>query len=395
MDGTMLDELSAAVDGLDLPVDGDVLAGALRVLDRLTAKVSEAAGAFDAAELWDLEGATSLASWLRVRAGLSNRDATRHAATARRLRGCPVTRQAWVDGALSGGQVQAVVANVNDRTAALYAEHEPALVPVLAPLDVPDTAAAMRDWAAKAKAILDDQDPVEETGRAHLSATMDGRGRLDADLTPEGYATARAALRVALDPKRDDDARTPAEKRHDALVAVFRFFLDHQSTHAAARHRPHLNVTVDLATLLAQAGQARLADDAAIDAEAARRLACDANIHRVITRGRSEVLDYGRATRIVAAALFAVLVLRDRGCRFPGCDRPADRCDAHHVQHWIDGGPTNPRNLVLLCARHHHVIHRPGWMLTMDTDATLHVTSPDGRCRTTRPPPQTAEPLAA
>ncbi|HYI62395.1 MAG TPA: DUF222 domain-containing protein [Acidimicrobiales bacterium] len=360
------------------------------MLDRLTAKVSEAAGAFDAAELWDVEDAASMASWLRVRARLSNRDATRHAATARRLQGCPVTARAWTGGALSGGQVQAVVANVNDRTAGLYAEHEATLVPALAPLDVPETAAAMRDWAAKAKALLDERDPIEEAGRAHLSPLMDGRGRLDADLTTEGYATAQAALRVALDPKRDDDARTPPEKRHDALISVFRFFLDHQGMHVAARHRPHLNITIDLDTLTDRAGTARLPEGATIDAETARRLACDADVHRVITRGRSEVLDYGRATRIVAAALFTVVVLRDRGCRFPGCDRSPDRCDAHHVRHWIDGGPTNPHNLVLLCAYHHHVIHRPGWSLTMDPDATVRVTDPDGRCRTTRPPPPTS-----
>ncbi|HYI62300.1 MAG TPA: DUF222 domain-containing protein [Acidimicrobiales bacterium] len=395
MAGGVLDELNEAIDGLDLPVDGDVLAGAFRLLDRLTAKVSEAAGAFDAAELWNGEGAASLASWLRVRAGLSNRAATRHASTARRLRDCPVTRRAWVDGALSGGQVQAVVVNVSDRTVPLYAEHEAALVPSLVSLDVPETAAAMRDWSARAEALLDERDPVEETGRAHLSPLMDGRGRLDADLTAEGYATARAALRVALDPKRDEDERTPPEKRHDALVSVFRFFLDHQSTHAAARHRPHLNVTVDLATLTDRTGVARLADEATVDAETALRLACDADVHRVITRGRSEVLDYGRATRVVAAALFAVLVLRDRGCRFPGCDRPPDRCDAHHVRHWIDGGPTNPGNLCLLCAYHHHVIHRPGWSLAMDADATIRVTDADGRCRSSRPPPGSTDAFAA
>ncbi len=383
----VLDALRQAIDEVDIPVDSDVLAEAFGLLDRLTAKVSAAAGAFDAAELWDADGSGSLAAWLRTRAALTRREATRHAATARRLEQLPVTRQAWLDGVLSGGQVQAVVANLTDRTAPLYAEHEPALVPLLARLDVPETAAAMRAWAAKAKALLDDRDPVEETGRAHLSSTMDGRGRLDADLTREGYQTLRAALRVALDPKREDDHRTPAEKRHDALVVVARSFLDHQGIRSAPRHRPHLNVTIDLDALTDRTGQGRFDDGTPIDAEAARRIACDADVHRVITRGRSEILDYGRATRVVAAALFAVLVLRDRGCRFPGCDRPADRCDAHHVQHWIDGGPTSPRNLVLLCSYHHHVIHRPGWTLTMDADGTLHVTGPDGRCRTTRPPP--------
>jgi hypothetical protein len=57
------------------------------------------------------------------------------------------------------------------------------------------------------------------------------------------------------------------------------------------------------------------------------------------------VLDYGSATRAVPANLFNALVVRDRHCRFPGCDRPATWTDAHHVVHVQDGGPTCPTNL--------------------------------------------------
>ncbi|HXF35688.1 MAG TPA: HNH endonuclease signature motif containing protein [Actinomycetota bacterium] len=54
------------------------------------------------------------------------------------------------------------------------------------------------------------------------------------------------------------------------------------------------------------------------------------------------------------------MVLRDRGCRFPGCDRPHTWCDVHHVVHWADGGPTALQNLILLCRRHHGLVHPPG-----------------------------------
>lgn len=47
-----------------------------------------------------------------------------------------------------------------------------------------------------------------------------------------------------------------------------------------------------------------------------RKLACDANIHRVITDGRSSILDYGRSTRTIPPAVYTSLVLRDFGCRF-------------------------------------------------------------------------------
>ena len=115
-------------------------------------------------------------------------------------------------------------------------------------------------------------------------------------------------------------------------------------------------------------------------------MACDANIHRVITRADGSILDYGRATRTVSAALFTVLCLRDKGCRYPGCDRPCPVTDAHHIHHWIDHGETNKENLVLLCRFHHGVIHRPGWEISLQPDATVIVTYPDGRRRTTQPP---------
>jgi hypothetical protein len=186
--------------------------------------------------------------------------------------------------------------------------------------------------------------------------------------------------------KSDDDTRSRPQRRHDALAEVFTHHLDHQSDRIGGRHRPHLNITIPLENLVDGAGQGSFADGAPITAADARRLACDANIHRVITRGDSSVLDYGRATRTVSAALFMVLCLRDKGCRYPGCDRPCHVTDAHHIRHWIDHGETAPENLVLLCRFHHGVVHRPGWTIQLTKSAEVIVTTPDGRRRTSRPP---------
>jgi HNH endonuclease len=54
------------------------------------------------------------------------------------------------------------------------------------------------------------------------------------------------------------------------------------------------------------------------------------------------------------------VIVRDEHCRFPGCDRPPSFCDVHHVEHWGRGGPTAMWNLMLLCRRHHRLIHRHG-----------------------------------
>ena len=121
---------------------------------------------------------------------------------------------------------------------------------------------------------------------------------------------------------------------------------------------------------------------------AVARTLCDTGIHRVITNGASTVLDYGRTTRTIPAPLFNTLVIRDRHCRWPGCDRPPTWCDGHHLVHWEHGGTTNPDNLILLCRRHHTRAHTPGWQIKLLPDATVHTTSPTGTHHTSRPPPR-------
>jgi hypothetical protein len=117
-------------------------------------------------------------------------------------------------------------------------------------------------------------------------------------------------------------------------------------------------VTVSLDVLQGRSAEpCELEDGTVISPETARRIACDAGVSRVITKGESEVLDLGRSTRVVPPALRRALALRDKGCTHPGCERPHHWCDAHHVVHWADGGETSLENLVLLCRRHHRVAH--------------------------------------
>jgi len=111
-----------------------------------------------------------------------------------------------------------------------------------------------------------------------------------------------------------------------------------------------------------------------------------ANGTRVVMAGRSAVLDYGMATRTIPTPLWNALVIRDESCRFPGCDRPPNWCEGHHVVWVTRGGPTELANLVLVCARHHHLLHRPGWHAKLLPDGLLEVTAPDGEVRCTSPP---------
>jgi hypothetical protein len=90
-------------------------------------------------------------------------------------------------------------------------------------------------------------------------------------------------------------------------------------------------------------------------------------------------LDIGYSQSIPDGIRRAVL-LRDRGCAWPRCGRPAVYCDVHHLRHKGDGGETSVANCALICQFHHDVcIHRRGWKLILHPDGTTEARSPDGR----------------
>jgi hypothetical protein len=94
-------------------------------------------------------------------------------------------------------------------------------------------------------------------------------------------------------------------------------------------------------------------------------------------------LEVGRANRVVAPAQRSALVVRDGGCVFPGCDRPQEWCEGHHLRHWLAGGPTDLGNLVLLCRAHHRAVHEGGWRLRRDPDGQMTAIPPPQRQPTT------------
>ena len=196
--------------------------------------------------------------------------------------------------------------------------------------------------------------------RLHASASLMGMVRVDGDLDPETGESLLTALRAMLDAESRsgaDDDRTPAQKRADALGEICRQWLDLAERPIVAGERPHVTVTVDAAALGGGSDAGELDHAGPVGADAVRQLACDASVMRVVMSGRSEPLDVGRRTPVVPPSMRRAVTVRDRRCRFPGCDRPHTWCDAHHVVHWADGGPTALSNLVLLCRRHHRMIH--------------------------------------
>lgn len=381
----MFERLAQEIRNLSVPADPAALAELLAVRDIFEAVAVTAVGEFDAADLWDIDAATSMTAWLRDLGGLTRGDAARTSVKAKRLRQLPVTQAAWLDGSLSGGQVDAVLANVG-RHRELFAEHESTIIPTLVGLSADDTVRAMARWRALADAENEPTESPEPERSLHASETLDGRVKLDGDLDPELGALVRTGLRLAETRDLDGEpVRTPTERRADALGDVFQFYLDNQQTTSGGRHRPHLNVVMNLSEYEAGRG-GQIIDGPLLARSSVELLLCDCTLHRMVVGPDSTIIDYGRATRTIPAPLWSALVVRDERCRFPGCDRPAAWCDGHHVIYWEHDGKTRIDNLVLLCRRHHRRLHKPGWHAKLLPDGRFEVTDPTGAVRGTTPP---------
>jgi len=229
--------------------------------------------------------------------------------------------------------------------------------------------------AADQQGFLDEQLEGVKTRSLEINPREDGdlfyiRGWLDA----EGGATLRAALEPMARPCGAGDHRHRDRRLADALIELCNYSLDNGLVPQHNGQRPHLQVTTTLETLLALPGApaGELEFGPPIAAETVRRLACDSSLVRILLGADSAVVDVGRMTRVVPAATRRALNVRDRGCVWPGCDRPAAWTQAHHVLHWtIHHGPTNVSNLVLLCHRHHWMAHEGGWQLVREADGTV------------------------
>ena len=222
--------------------------------------------------------------------------------------------------------------------------------------------------------------PVTNIGRRWLG---------DLALDNDAGQIVNTALALAETKDAEGQTRTPAERRADALHDISQHYLDNHTKPASRRHRPHVTVVLrpdQLDHLLGGASTAEYLDGSRPNKSIIEAMLCDATWQRAILTGQSEVLDLGHSTKDVSAAIWAALVVRDGGCRFGACDRQPKWCDAHHVQWFSKGGTTSITNTCLLCRYHHTLIHKPGWHAKLLPDATLEITDPNGRTRTTRPP---------
>jgi uncharacterized protein DUF222/HNH endonuclease len=394
LDELGMDDLSSLPSD-ELVARLDEIEHAVRVLE---AERARGLAEVERRRMFAVDGHLSSAAWLAHRHGVSRRFAEASVRRALALEQMPAVARAFAGGEVSASAV-AVLASAQEAAPDAFGRSESELLDAARTMGFAELRATTDAWrvAADREQALEEEDLRHERRRLDLCPDVSGMTRVSGEVDAEDGQVLITAIRAQMDAetrsRTGSDARTPTQRRADALGEICRAWLASRDRPMLAGERPHVVITIDLDALDGRSGgeaspaHARLEDTGSITPETARRLACDADVTRVVTRGGSQPLELGRRTKVVPPGLRRAISVRDGGCRFPGCGRPPGWCDAHHVRHWADGGETSLSNLVLLCRPHHRTIHR-GFGVQM-VDGRPVFTRPDGSLIEDRAPPPT------
>ena len=366
--------------GVPAAAMGDDMQELRRIINGAEAEFTRRLRRFDKGGGYAATAALTAKAWLRWKCNFLPSAAADRVAVARELADLPQATEAFADGDISYPHAAMIARTAEKLGDKMESNAETILVTAAKDLDL----GQFRVVTMKLQHLMDPDSVLEETNESHerrflsLSQTLDGIFYLNGRLDSEGGATLQTALNALGGPPSAEDKRTPKQRRADLLVELARQQLDGGNLPEVGGQRPHLAVTVSIATLANQPGSpaAELEWAQIIPAETARRLACDAAITPVFVGSESDQPQAGQTSRSISGSQRRALVVRDKGCRFPGCDRPPDWTDAHHLQHWADGGKHVMDNLVLLCRRHHRKVHEEGWQLGITPDGEIAAVPP-------------------
>ncbi len=317
----------------------------------------------------------------------------------------PVTR-GMRDGAVSAELGDAVVRGLNHVTGRAELTEE-AKAQLVSALLVQTTPARVRDKARSfAIALAPDEDadggvPIAERddlNEVEVVQTDDGRIRVAMDLDVLAGEELHSALdpltRPVPEPDGSPDPRSPGRRRADAFTQLVRTYLSRSERPESGGVLPHVTLLVPAAMSIngqlidgpgpVDAGQVlplpitdlerpvervpTLGFTGPISARTAELVMCEASVATALLDDEGVPLNVGREHRLFTPGLRKALAIRDGGCAFPGCGLPPSWCDAHHVDHWEHGGHTCLDNGVLLCRRHHTLIHHGGWEVFIGRD---------------------------
>jgi len=349
-------------------------------------------------------GFLSCAHWLHWRTGINLGAAREKVRVAHALAALPRISATMRRGAISYAKVRGL-------TRGATPENEASLLDFARAGTAAQTERLVRAWRRVDDVVAAAQEEARHLNR-QLSTWVDNDGMLviRGRLTPEVGAVVQRALEAAADrlfreeqgtPRAEQlaDELRPAQRRADALGLLAESALTSGLDRGSAGDRYQVVLHVEAPTgkaAVERTSSTLEVDHRAVDVSAAtsRRISCDASVVPMCEDAEGAALDIGRKTRTIPSSIRRALQARDRSCRFPGCT--ARRCDAHHVQHWVDGGTTSLDNLVLLCRRHHRAVHEGGFDLIPHGDGATTFFRPGGTVLDAAPPlPVLPSPIGA
>ncbi len=373
-------DLQAAVTALaDAQADGRLATGSLVDTAALLRTAEAVAGlalvevaGVDRSRSYAGVGRASAAGWVGATLGVSESAARAKVGLSRRLTEdlAPLGARLCAGGT-TVGHCSAVVGGLRGVRPEVVSESMAPLLDLTELLDPPSLHRELRERALAVSPALAEEQQRRQRQRVGLTASelLDGCVSVHGLLAPEGGQALLAALdalvhgdRSARGEDGEPDVRDAPARRADALAALAQHALGCTGAlpeHAGSRAQVHVVVRAE--TLLDTTPGSPLATFAGSHGVLTRqqllRLACDADVSRVVLDAGGAVLDLGRQTRTVTPAQYRALVARDRGCVVRGCRRRHSECQAHHVQHWALGGPSDLGNYALVCHLHHHQLH--------------------------------------
>ena len=347
---------------------------------------------FDRRKGWNCRATRDCAHWLNWKCGINLGAAREKVRTAHALEKLPQVAAAMERGEISYSKVRAIT-----RVATPENEHYFLQIALHGTAHHVETLVRTYRRATEAEELSrEHQQQMNREVRYHWDddGSLVLKARLPADVGALVLKALEAAVPETPSPTRPDprtytdgyippdniDRPSWSHKRADALAVIAESFLAHgaEAMSGGARHQVVVHVSAE--TLKAGGGhQCEIEDGAAVAAETARRLACDASLVAIVENEKGEPLNVGRKTRSVPPALQRALNSRDQGCRFPGCTHKK-YTDAHHIKHWAHGGETKLSNLVTLCRFHHRKVHEGAVIVQVLDDGAIRFVQPDGEC---------------
>ena len=365
--GKDLSKLGSAVREFQAREERSVDLKALRaVIDALEAEFSAEARRVQLRKEHLADGSATVVTWLGRLCGMSTTSAADRLCVGTQLESLPRVARALSSGEI-GYQSASLLCHLRDQLGEKRDRFDEVEMLELARNHSVSTLRFLCRYArhvADPDGFFRDAEADYSRRRLHLSPLIDGMHLIDGLLDAEGGAVLRTALDSLSKRRGVDDQRTHGQRAADALVELVHHALDQGRLPRRNGVRPHLTLTTTLEGLKNQlgAGPAELELSLPISTRSLERIACDSSVSRVLLAD-SMVIDVGRATRVVSAPMRRALRVRDKGCRWPGCDRQVGWTSPHHIVAWARNGPSKLTNLVLLCFLHHRQVHEGGWQV--------------------------------